>query len=183
MDYYFDIVLQPDQEMQESVLMNLVYTKLHKGLVTLKSDFIGVSFPTASLKPGYCLRLHGSREHLEQLNALDWLGGLAGYCKVDGIKSVPANAQFRTFSRKQTNQTNAKLRRLRKRGSISESDIKRYRAKMFAQGLDNPYFNLVSQSNGKTYRRFVELGELQGQPTEGTFDSFGLSKSATVPWF
>ncbi|MGR6859126.1 type I-F CRISPR-associated endoribonuclease Cas6/Csy4 [Aliivibrio salmonicida] len=31
--------------MRENVLLNKVYTKLHKALVTLNSDSIGVSFP------------------------------------------------------------------------------------------------------------------------------------------
>lgn len=183
MDYYCDIVLLPDQELRENVLMNMVYSKLHKGLASLKSDFIGVSFPAATLKPGNHLRLHGTKEHLEHLSALNWLGGLSGYCKIDVIKPIPDKVQYRTISRKQTTKSNSKLRRLQKRGSLSSEDVKGYRAKMFSQGLDNPYFDLVSQSSGHTYRRFLELGDIQAEPTAGAFDSFGLSRDATVPWF
>lgn len=183
MNYYIDIMLQPDQELPESTLMNMVYSKLHKALVTITSDFIGVSFPGARLKPGRHLRLHGTKEHLEQLIALSWLGGLSGYCKIESIKEVPAHAQHRTFSRKQATMSNAKLRRLQKRVTLSDEDIKNYRAKMFSQGIDLPYFDLVSQSSGQLYRRFIELGPIQTQPTTGRFDSFGLSRDATVPWF
>ena len=59
MDYFIDIVVQPDQDMHENALMNLLYSKLHRALVKLKSDFIGVSFPGIGLKPGKQLRLHG----------------------------------------------------------------------------------------------------------------------------
>lgn len=183
MKYYMEILLQPDQEMRENVLMNMVYSKLHQGLVALKSKSIGVSFPDAHKKPGGRLRVHGTKEHLEQLDELNWLGGLRGYCKLEDILAVPSNVQYRTISRKQTNLSKAKLRRLQKRGSIPDEDIQQYRAKMCGQGLENPYFDLVSNSSGQTYRRFLEMGVIQGNATEGAFDTFGLSKEATIPWF
>jgi CRISPR-associated endonuclease Csy4 len=183
MDYYVDIIVQPDQEMRESVLMNMLYSKLHKGLVTIKSDFIGVSFPAAHLKPGNHLRLHGTSENLEQLAALNWLGALAGYCKLGELSPVPAKLLYRKVSRKQATKSKAKLRRLQKRSSLSDGNIVDYRAKMFANGLDYPYFDLISQSSGQVYRRFIKLGALLEQPQSGKFDSFGLSTEATVPWF
>ncbi|MBL1320922.1 MAG: type I-F CRISPR-associated endoribonuclease Cas6/Csy4 [Methylophaga sp.] len=32
-------------------------------------------------------------------------------------------------------------------------------------------------------RRYIHFGEFLEQPVLGEFDSFGLSKTATVPWF
>lgn len=54
---------------------------------------------------------------------------------------------------------------------------------MFSQGLDAPYLELQSASNGHRHRRYIEFGELLDAPVRGEFDSFGLSKTATVPWF
>ena len=75
------------------------------------------------------------------------------------------------------------LNRLIKRGSIKPEEIRAYKAKMFSQGLDNPYVELISGSNGHQHRRYIEFSELQSNFVEGEFDHFGLSRTATVPWF
>ncbi len=77
----------------------------------------------------------------------------------------------------------SKLNRLLQRGSITEDDVKNYKAKMFSRGLDNPYVELVSGSNGQRHRRYIEFGELLDNPVAGEFDQFGVSKTATVHWF
>jgi len=79
--------------------------------------------------------------------------------------------------------TEAKLRRLIQRGSISKDQVKAYKVAMFQKGLDNPYLELESSSNGQKYRRYIEFGELKNRPEIGEYDHFGLSKEATVPWF
>ena len=79
--------------------------------------------------------------------------------------------------------TQAKFNRLLKRGSITEDEAKQYKAKMFTKGLDNPYLELQSHSNGHKHRRYIQFGELLDSPITGEFDQFGLSKTATIPWF
>lgn len=183
MNYYLDIVLKPDAEMRENVLMNKIYTKLHKALCDMQVNDVGISFPQWEAMLGKQLRLHSNRERLEQLLAVNWLGGLAGYCDVSGVNTVPDNAQHRVISRVQTTMSNAKLQRLIKRAGIDEVGIKAYKAKMFARGLDNPYVELESSSNGHKHRRYIKFGDLQSSAQVGDFDYFGLSKTATVPWF
>jgi len=183
MEYYIDIELKPDAEISESPLMNLVYNKFHKALVKLKTEQIGVSFPKYQIKLGKVLRLHGNKTNLQNLQGLDWLGGIAGYCEISVVKNVPANVKYRMVSRIRTNMSKSKLERLKRRGSITPGEEKNYRAKMFSQGLDNPYLDLKSISTGQKHRRFFRLGPLLDQSVEGKFDSYGLSKVATVPWF
>jgi len=183
MNYYIDIKLMPKKEIRENVLLNQVYTSFHKRLYDLKSNNIAVSFPEYRLKLGRLFRIHGSIEALEKLQEKDWLGKYAEFCKVSKIEAIPEKIQYRTVSRVQQNMTEAKLRRLIKRGNIPEEDIKKYRIKMFQGGLDNPYVELRSMSNGQMHRRFMEFGELEGTEVKGEFDLFGLSKVATVPWF
>jgi len=132
---------------------------------------------------GDVIRLHGTEAKLTELQSLDWLGGLKGYCTIDSIQAIPADVSHRNISRIQANMTEAKLRRLIKRGSISPEEAKGYKAKMFQQGMDNPYLELESTSNGNKHRRYINLGELHKQAITGEFDYFGLSKTATVPWF
>jgi len=51
MKHYVEIVIKPDEEMRENVLLNNVYSKLHKALFELQSTDIGVSFPCYK---GFC---------------------------------------------------------------------------------------------------------------------------------
>ena len=183
MDHYVDIKLLPDAEIPATVLMNAVYTKLHKALCDIGSKTMGVSFPKYKVTLGNVLHIHGAILDLNDLQGINWLGGMNGYCNVSEITPVPADTKFRTVSRKQTTMSQSKLNRLIKRGSIPENEIKRYKAKMFTKGLDNPYVELVSGSNGQKHRRYIEFGELLDHPILGEFDQFGLSKTATVPWF
>lgn len=183
MTHYIDIKLMPKKEIRENVLLNQVYTAFHKRLYDLKSKDIAVSFPEYRLKLGRLFRIHGTKEALEKLNEKDWLDKYGKFCKVHKIEEVPKDVGYRTVSRIQQNMTEAKLRRLIKRGTISQEDVKKYRIKMFQGGLKNPYVELRSMSNGQMHRRFIEFGELQEIEVKGEFDLFGLSKVSTVPWF
>lgn len=183
MDHYIDVKLKPDAEMRENVLMNMVYTKLHKALFDSNSTAIGVSFPDYQIKLGSLIRLHGSAADLEKLQSQNWLGGLIGYCAVANIAKIPTQVQYRMISRIQSNMTQAKLNRLLKRGTIAPDQVREYKAKLFSCGLDNPYVELESTSNGHKHRRYIQFGELKSEPISGEFDYFGLSKNATVPWF
>mgnify|MGYP000123486873 CR=1 len=183
MNCYFDILIKPDAEMRENVLMNKVYSKFHKALFTLSANNIGVSFPKYEILLGKVLRVHGEHSALNDLQGLSWLGGLVGYCEISAIQNVPEIVQYRVISRIQPKMSNSKLNRLVKRGSISNEEIKGYKAKMFSKGLDNPYVELESTSSGERYRRYFQFGRITDESSVGEFDEFGLSKTASIPWF
>lgn len=183
MNYYVNIQIKPDAEMRENVLLNKVYSKFHKALFTLNATDIGISFPDYKVILGNVIRVHANQDRLTELQALNWLGGLSGYCEVSDIQIIPNDAKYRTISRKQANMTESKLRRLIKRGSITAEEAKQYKAKMFTKGLDNPYLELESSSNGNKHRRYIQFSELFDKSVTGEFDHFGLSKTATIPWF
>ena len=184
MNFYIDIRLKPDAEMRRNVLMNMVYTKLHKALFDIQCSDVGVSFPEYKVLLGNLIRIHSNKKRLRQLLEMDWVGGLGGYCLVSEILAVPKDCSFRRLKRKRQKLTKSKLKRLQGRGSLdSPEDVKGYKAKMFKDGLSEPYVELASSSNGNSHRRYFEFGELLDQPVGGEFDSFGLSKTGTVPWF
>ncbi len=183
MNHHIDIKINPDAEMRENILLNKVYAKFHKRLCGLSSTDIGVSFPEYNIKLGKTLRIHGTNQRLQEMQSENWLGGLAGYCDISEILQIPNLVSYRTVSRIQTNMSPAKLRRLIKRNSIKPDEIKRYKAIMFQKGIDNPFLELESTTNGNKHRRYIEFGDLQNEPVAGNFDQFGLSKTATVPWF
>ena len=184
MNHYIQIQIKPDDEMRENVLLNKVYTKLHKALWTMKSTNVGVSFPKFNNRLGNIIRIHSKETQLRTLQEMKWLGGLTGYCSISTIRPIPDDiTKYRIISRKQANMTKAKLRRLIKRGSISPDEIKNYKAKMFRQSLNAPFMELQSCSNGQKHRRYIDFSDIVTKPNSGFFDSFGLSKNATIPWW
>lgn len=184
MDFYIDVLLLPDAEMRENVLLNKVYTKFHKTLFDLQAKDVGVSFPETKLLLGKVLRIHSSQNRLSELQSINWLGGLSGYCNCSEILPAPIDAKNRCISRWRSNMSESHLRRLIKRGSISQEKLKGYKAKMFATQMTTlPFLELESASNGRFHRRYIQTSELLDQPVKGDFDYFGLSKTATIPWF
>ncbi|MDQ7059379.1 MAG: type I-F CRISPR-associated endoribonuclease Cas6/Csy4 [Ghiorsea sp.] len=194
MDCFLDVKIKPDEEMRENLLFNKVYTKLHKALSTMNATDIGVSFPRYKAKLGDVLRIHADKQRLDELQAMNWLGGLSGYCEVSDVLPIPESIEgYRIISRKQPTMTLKKLESRveyqKEKGVLkTNEDVKayerQYKEKMYdSQSLDNPYLELTSRSNGHKHRRFIQFGRLLERPTEGEFDQFGLSKNATIPWF
>jgi CRISPR-associated protein, Csy4 family len=103
MDSYIDIRLKPDAEMLEAELSSKVFTKFHKALVMLNSDQIGISFPEVDVKLGRLFRLHGEARFLYDLQDLNWLGSLSGYCEVSEILTIPEQVKYRVISVKRSN--------------------------------------------------------------------------------
>jgi CRISPR-associated endonuclease Csy4 len=85
MNRYLDVKIKPDAEMPENWLLNKVYTKLHKAIFDLLATDIGISFPQAKIKLGCIIRIHSTQKKLQQLQSLNWLGGLSSYCIVSEI--------------------------------------------------------------------------------------------------
>lgn len=183
MDSYIDIRIRPDAEMREAELSSKIFSKFHKALVTLKTNGVGISFPQVNVKLGRVFRIHGEASLLRDLQGLEWLGPLIGYCELSDILTVPGNTLYRVISDKRSNLSKAKLRRLIARGTIDKEGEKRYKMKMLSQGFDNPYLDLFSSSTEQVYRKFFEFSDLKDKPIGGKFDSYGLSKVATIPWF
>ncbi|MCB1921872.1 MAG: type I-F CRISPR-associated endoribonuclease Cas6/Csy4, partial [Candidatus Competibacteraceae bacterium] len=52
-----------------------------------------------------------------------------------------------------------------------------------AKRLNLPYLVLTSQSTGQQFRLFVEHLAIREQAVAGEFSAYGLSSTATVPWF
>ena len=169
--------------MREAELSSKVFTKFHKALVSLQTDKVGISFPFVNLKLGKLFRIHGEQSLLGKLQGLTWLGELSKHCNQGGILKIPDNVNYRVVSQKRSNMSNAKLKRLIARGNIDEAGVKNYKIKMLSQGFENPYLDVFSSSTGQIRRIFFEFSDILPRPTQGVFDSHGLSKTATVPWF
>lgn len=187
MDAYLEIRLLADPEFAPTALMNALFSKLHRGLVTHGSGNIGVSFPDVNKKSGAFgerLRLHGSHAELAQLMALNWTVGMQDHVTVSEITPVPAQARARLVRRVQAKSNPERLRRrLMARQGISVEQARDAIPESVAERLNLPYLILTSQSTGQQFRLFVEHLSVQEKMVMGKFSAYGLSSKATVPWF
>lgn len=187
MDHYVDLSLRPDPEFSSPVLMSALFSKLHRALVSLEADDIGVSFPGYALKPrtlGQVLRLHGTADRLQRLLALDWLAGMRDYIDSGQVSTVPPDAKYRVVRRVQPKTNVARLRRrYARRHQVPLAVAEERIPDSVVQPVTLPFANVRSLSTGQTFSLFIELGDIQNEPVAGTFSRYGLATTATVPWF
>ncbi|WXL26146.1 type I-F CRISPR-associated endoribonuclease Cas6/Csy4 [Ectopseudomonas mendocina] len=187
MDHYLDLKLLPDPEFAQTQLMSALFSKLHRGLSDLRRDDIGISFPTVKSGThglGNCLRVHGTTEALHKLLALNWLTGMRDHVQSSEVSAVPANAKHRVVSRVQVDSNPDRARRrLIKRHGISEEEARQRIPDSAAKRCELPYVAIRSNSSGERFNLFIRHGPLLDRPQPGTFNHYGLSSTATVPWF
>lgn len=187
MDHYIDIRVHPDPELATAHVLNALAGKLHRVLAILKSEDIGISFPCFDAAPpslGDTLRLHGTSARLQLVLAQNWLGGAAGHVTVSPPTPVPENTAFRVVRRVQSHSNADRIRRRQmKRHGWTETEAREKIPDTVEQKLKLPYLCLHSQSTGQPFRLFIEHLPLQPSRAEGSFNAYGLSTSATVPWF
>ena len=185
--HYLDLTLLPDPEFSHAHLLGALVSKLHRALVQLRADDIGVSFPGHSLRPrtlGSVLRLHGPEAALAGLMASDWLRGMRDHLRQGAIAPAPADAQHRVVQRRQfkTSAERLRRRRMQRKGETADQAATAIPASVERQPT-LPFVHLRSTSSGQPFALFVAHGPLAATPTPGTFNTYGLSQGATVPWF
>lgn len=187
MDHYLDLTLQPNPEIAQPHLMGALFSKLHHALVAQRSQHIGISFPGVQADRvwlGDSLRLHGSQAALSRLMAAPWLMGLRDHVQTTGVLPVPAHAAFRLVSRVQAKSSPDRLRRRQmRRHGLSEAQAQARIPDTAANRLNLPYVQLLSQSTAQAFRLFIRHGPLLEAASPGTFSAYGLSPTATIPWF
>lgn len=191
MKYYIDIKLLGDTEITLGFIWQKIYAEIHLALVTHKDTEnmvkVGLSFPhyMKVFPLGDTLRLLAStREELELLDIEDRLKKFSDYLLISEMKEVPTDIKsYATFSRKQFKSNPARLaRRYAKRHNVTlEEALKVYEG---VEGKETklPYVNIKSSSTGQYLKIFIERREIE-QGQLGKFNTFGLSKTSTVPIF
>ena len=187
MDAYIDIRLLPDPEFPVTTLMSALFSKFHRGLVSYGEGAIGVSFPDVkdeSRTLGARLRLHGTAVTLRSFQETDWLTGMRDHVSVSAPTAVPTSVRHRIVRRVQAKSNpERERRRLMTRKGITTEQAMRAIPDSSAEKLNLPYLVLTSQSTGQRFRLFVEHLAVQDQAMGGTFGAYGLSSTATIPWF
>jgi CRISPR-associated endonuclease Csy4 len=207
MKYFLDITLLPDAENTLGSIWQKVFQQVHIALVDNK---IGDNESAVALciaqydekdsSLGSKLRLFAANQ--EQLSKIDiekWLSRLTDFCHVSSIKLVPNNVrQFACFKQKRIKgQGRVESQLLKKAKHIAEKynlefDKCLEELKVKSQFVKSslPFVHVESQQTKKivanerqaTFPLFIER-ELSTQSIIGAFDCYGLSKTATVPWF
>lgn len=187
MDHYLEIELLPDPEFVPSVLMNALFGKLHRALVELSTNRIGVSFPGVHHDPpalGARMRLHGDLGNLQRLMELNWLIGMRDHTSLSPSAPVPANTGHRVVRRVQAKSSPARLRRrLARRKGISDEEACNAIPDRAPERLKLPYVTIRSRSTQQTFRLFIDHQPPVREAISGDFGCYGLSSTATVPWF
>lgn len=187
MNHYVDIRLLPDPEFPATTLMNALFSKLHRGLVSHGAGDIGISFPDvrANIKGlGERLRLHGSLAPLQTFLDSDWLRGMRDHVSLKGPGPVPEDVRYRVVRRVQAHSSPERARRrlIARKGISPESALARI-PDSTAESLDLPFVLLNSSSTGQHFRLFIDQGEVLDRPQPGEFSAYGLSATGTIPWF
>jgi CRISPR-associated endonuclease Csy4 len=187
MDHYVDIDVQPDPEFPAHQLMSALYAKLHRALVARQGAWIGVSFPGFDPEGTYLgmrLRLHGTLADLSGLLESDWLTGMRDHVALTPPRPVPPEAGHRLVKRVQVKSSPERLRRrlMRRHGFDEREACERIPDKL-AQLTHLPFVPLRSTSTGQPFMLFIEHGPVQPEAVAGSFNAYGLSRGATIPWF
>lgn len=193
MKHYIEITLLPDAEVGLGFLWQKVYQQIHLALVEVKDVNekvnVGVSFPKYGSKTfplGDTVRLFG--ETPDDLNVLrlgHWLGRLTDYVTMKGVQEVPKNTKtYVCFRRKQPKlEFMKRVEKQAKRHGVSiEAALEHFKNYDKEHQLTLPFVSVYSQTWKQHFPLFVEKNSAPSGKT-GNFDTYGLSKEATVPWF
>ncbi len=183
MDYYIDIKVLPDPEFKETVLLNALFSKLHRALGQVAEGRVGVSFPDATKLLGNKIRLHGTQTDLTKLMGVNWLQGLRDYAHQSEVKKIPDKVSYKIVRRVQAKSAHNKRKRSVAKGWLSEAEAIQLIPDTQQKMLRLPFLQIKSLSNGNLMRIYVEHSKELDGAVVGTFTSYGFSSTATVPWF
>ena len=192
MKYYIDIKLFADSEVNIGFIWGKVYLQIHLALVEMKDKdnlvAVGFSFPhyqEGKFPLGSVLRVFAhSKEELEKLNLDNWFERFFDYLVIENIKKVPSGiSEFVSFNRKQfkTNVERLARRQAKRKGISYEEALKNYED-FKANETKPPFIMMKSISTDNQMKIFIEK-HIKKDSVNGLFSTYGLSKSATVPWF
>lgn len=189
LDHYFEIKAIPQEELQQSTVISLAMQDLHS-LLSRFDGKIGLSFPDYNkqiLNIGGRIRCFSSSNNLESLR-LNLLGKeLVNYTLISDISPIPKKiTAYYVYGRVQ-NKGASDLRRAQKRmknsGKNDEEINKILNLKTTKQkSISLPHVHIKSSSTGQDFLLMIKK-EQKKEKSEGIFNNYGLSKTATVPDF
>lgn len=187
MGHYFEMAIRPDPDFVVETIINSVYNRFHLILADQKELNIGISFPDYDLSAkrlGSRLRFHGEVNHLTVLKPLLQQGGVQDYVSSTEIQVLPQTSEYVAVHRVQVKSNPLRLaRRYARRHQITEEEalLKYQSAK--SEYVSLPYVVMNSRSSGQRFRLFIRQERVNENNGKGRFNTYGLSKEATLAYF
>ncbi|OCG07840.1 type I-F CRISPR-associated endoribonuclease Cas6/Csy4 [Gilliamella sp. wkB178] len=186
--HYFELRAIPQIEITEVDVMNQLMQSLHQVLVNHQGN-IGVSFPCYNLHRtlGGIIRLFGSEAELNKLLAdLKQKSTVTDYALALPITLIPTSVTGYLRLIRVNPKGQSALRRAEKRltaqGKWSDEVKNKMIAKWGSVNLAYPHLHFSSKSTGQQFIMWLKQ-EHCTESVSGTFNSYGLSQTATVPNF
>ncbi|WP_343594533.1 type I-F CRISPR-associated endoribonuclease Cas6/Csy4 [Acinetobacter sp.] len=196
MNYYIELTLIDSSDFSFYEIWSKFYTQLHLALVEQKDENgntpFGMSFPEYKIGQdkngksffhlGSKLRVFAQTElQLEQLNLDHWLERLTDYVHIKRVREVPAGAYPVHYER--VRPKDSKLKRAahqaQRRNTSLEESLKHFEGYQ-EETLNLPFVQVNSLTNSSKFNLFIRRHQL-AEPVMGNFNTYGLSKNATVP--
>lgn len=194
MEFYQEITLIPNAEIEKHFLLSKVYQQLHLGLVEMQDEQnkvpIGISFPEYQSGEklgvlGAKLRLFAPDEAtLARLNVNHWLCRLSDYVHYTGIRPVPDKVnRYAVYRREQPKTSRERLaRRYAKRHGLDYETALTIFSKMPDKTVTTPFIRLKSLSSGNLFCLWIKKTEAE-KAVNNRFTTYGLSFESAVPEF
>jgi CRISPR-associated endonuclease Csy4 len=194
MNYYMEITLLPNPDINLFSLWSKIYQQIHLGLVEMQDGQcrvpIGVSFPEYVKGDKYGvlggkLRLFAEHEAtLSQFNVGYWLARLSDYVHCTGIRPVPERLSGHAIYRRVQPKNNPirLARRYARRHEMELEEALGHYKGMAPVSIQSPFIQLKSLSSGETFCLWIARIPAT-ESSAGSFSSYGLSTTSTVPEF
>lgn len=194
MNYYQELSLLPQEEINIHFLWSKVFQQIHLGLVEMQDDRkqvpIGVGFPEyvtveKNIVLGCKCRLFAQDEAtLDRFDVAKWLDRLSDYVHCTRIRPVPEKlAGYAVYQRQQPKTNKERLaRRFAVRHKISYYEALRHYDDMAPIRIPTPFIRLKSLSSEQAFCLWIKK-TLVSESSGACFSSYGLSATATVPEF
>lgn len=195
MNYYQELTIIPQgEDISPYFIWSKLYTQLHIAFVEHKDNNdqvpYGVSFPQyrvdhkgdkTFMTLGTKLRVFAHNEsELEQLNLAKQLERLSDYVHISSIKAVPDKVAHLHVMRDRKKAFCPKRNKAyADRRGISEKEAKAHFMKT-SQRLPLPFIQLKSETNNQLFTLNINQKPADKLET-GAFNTYGLSRTSTVP--
>lgn len=213
MKFYQELTLLPQEEIQIHFLWSKVFQQIHLGLVEIQDDQgrvpVGVSFPDYvvgekySVLGGRCRLFAQDEATLIRLDAAKCLARLSDYVHCTSILPVPEKLKGHAIYCRESPKTNKErlARRYAKRHGIDFETALNCPIELTGQAMANanykrvfrycempqkpipsPFIRMKSLSSDKSFCLWIKK-TMALERLGGTYSSYGLSATATVPEF
>ncbi|OCG27047.1 type I-F CRISPR-associated endoribonuclease Cas6/Csy4 [Gilliamella sp. wkB108] len=188
LSHFFELRTISQIEISEVDVVNQIMQSLHQILVNHQGN-IAISFPCYNVKRtlGGIIRIFGTENELQNLSTvIQQESSISDYALLMPISPVPKIIKGHLRLIRVNSKGQSALRRAEKRltaqGKWSDEVKDRMVDKWGSVRLQYPHIHFYSKSTGQQFIMWLKQ-EKCIKPVEGTFNSYGLSQSATVPDF